>query len=119
MGDASSSIYSSVKWQITKPKDLKSKQHSKVVCQRVMSKAVKCYSENSIHCFANFTIQLIPFLHVVYFGLVIFFNFATIHHSGYHIVLYPSGCVMLVSFPKAIHLLVMSTKDSGVRLSSD
>ena len=40
------------------------------------SKSVKCYSKNSGQCFANFTIQLILLLHVVYcsvFHLVAFF----------------------------------------------
>ena len=47
----------------------RAKWHSKVVCQTVMSTAVKCYSRNSDHCFANFTIQLILFLYIVYCSL--------------------------------------------------
>ena len=49
-----------------KAKVYKVNQHSKVVCQTAKSKAFKYYSENSGHCFANFTIQLILCLCVVF-----------------------------------------------------
>ena len=39
-------------------------------------------------------------------------NLTTIHHSGYQTVLYPSNYITQASFRKAIHLLVISTKDS-------
>ena len=40
---------------------LKRKQHSKVVCQTAIRKAVKRYSRNSGHCFTNFKIDYNPF----------------------------------------------------------
>ena len=60
----------------------RAKWHSKVVCQTVMSTAVKCYSRNSNHCFANFTIQLILFLYVVYCSL---FLSSLFHPSRYYL----------------------------------
>ena len=68
-----------------------------------MSKAVKCYSRNSGHCFATFIIQLILFLHVVYcsvFRLAALFilhaiEFSVFFNTLWHWACLPSSCVSL------------------------
>ena len=66
------------KQQTAKPRVRRLKQQSKVVCQTATSKDVELYSRNSAHCFTNFTIQLIVFLHNV--QLLLCFSLSDLLH---------------------------------------
>ena len=92
-----------------------------------MSKAVKYYSRNSGHCFANFTIQLIFFLHVVYCSvvyLVAFFILSTMGLSFFfnafqHWALLPSSRVYLLLgvFPFLVFVTILFlTKKATMKL---
>ena len=90
-----------VKWQTSEVQ--RAEWHSKVVYQTAKTKAVKLYSGNSDHCFANFTIQLNLFsmLYALFFPLVTFFILCAIRlsllfNAFWHWACLPSSCMSLL-----------------------